>query len=99
MFELLSRTIDKKKSIWSKEKISSNQRVFDEWERGLVNEYGPTMITLAKPYSFKNQKLIVTVRNSIIACEIQAKKEKIKNAINKIVGERESIKEIIIRIG
>ena len=98
MFELLSRTIDRKRPTWSKEKLASNQRIFSEWERVVINEYGPKMVTLAKPYLFKQQRLIVTVRNTIVACEIKAKKEKNRNIINKSIGEKVTIKEIVIKI-
>jgi hypothetical protein len=98
MFESLSKAIDRKKYIWSKEKISNNQKIFNCWEKIIIDEYGPEMITLARPYSFKHQKLTVTVRNSTVACEIQAKKEKIKNIINKNTGGETKIKEIIIKI-
>lgn len=98
MFEQLSKAIERKKTLWSKENIDSVQRVFNEWERSILKEYGPEIITLAKPYSFKNNKLNIFVRNSTVACDIQVKKDKIKNSINKNIG-RLKIKEIILKVG
>ncbi len=97
MFEQLSKAIGRRKTLWSKENIDSTQRVFNEWERVILDEYGPEMITLVRPYSFKNNKLTVFARNSTVACEIQVKKDKIKNSINKNT-EGIRIKEIILKV-
>lgn len=97
MFESISKAINRRKILWSKESIDSNQRVFNEWQKVIFKEYGPEMITLIRPYSFKNSKLIVFARNPLIACEVQAKKDRIRNTINKNIGSN-WIKEIILRV-
>jgi len=97
MFEQLSKAINRKRTLWSKESIDTNQRVFNEWEKAILNEFSPEMITLARPYSFKNGKLIVFSRNSVVACEIQAKRDKIKNSINRNI-EGIKVKEIILKV-
>lgn len=97
MFEQLSKAINRRKTLWSKENIDTNQRVFNEWEKVILNEFSPEMITLAKPYSFKNNRLTVFLRNSVVACEIQTKKDRIKNSINRNI-EGIKVKEIILKV-
>jgi len=99
MFESLAKIVDRRKKFWDKGKLESNQKILKEWEEQILKEFGPTMISMAKPLLIRNQRLIVNVRNAVVACEIQAKKDKIKNAINKKISDKKSLlQEIVLRI-
>jgi len=99
MIESLGKIIARRKIIWSKNKLESNQKIFKEWERIMLDEFGPEMLTLAKPNFIKNKKLIITVRNATIACELQARKERIKDQINKKIGDKNGfLNEIVLRV-
>jgi len=99
MFESLGKIVSRRKKFWDKSKIEANQKILKEWEEQILKEFGPAMIPMAKPMLVRNQRLIISVRNAVIACEIQARKEKIKNAINKKISDKKSlVEEIVLRI-
>jgi predicted nucleic acid-binding Zn ribbon protein len=52
-----------------------------------------------KPESLNNGKLIVTVANSAWLYKLNSEKRDIIKNINKILGKKEKIKEIQLRIG
>ncbi len=99
MFEALGKIIDRKRRTWDRGKIELNQKIMNAWEDQISKEFGPAMVSMAKPLLIRNQKLIVNVKSAVIACEVQAKKEKIKNSINRIIdAKKTSLKEIVLKI-
>jgi len=59
---------------------------------------GPEISAFTEPFKFREGRLFIRVKNSVMNSELQYKKEELRKKINDVF-KQEKVKEIITRIG
>lgn len=97
MFESLENILKRRFNSLNLEGMGLAEKIFERWYNISPKIFGEEILNKVKPILFQRGRLVIQVSDSVIACELQSKKENIISLLNKGFVKKQ-VKDISLKL-